>query len=356
MAKDRDQTPPSAAAGAQAASAGAQGGKPGAMTGAVKAALWLLSAEEEVAVGTLKLLTHDEVRRLREAAETIARISPEERVRGHREFKVILEQQPLRLRGSLKYLGRLATQAWGEATAQALLRPPQEPVPPATVLQEADTDTLAASLGEEHPQIIAAVLTTLPAVRASALLERFDEGLRAEVLSRLARLKRVPQSALVRAQQLISNNLPVAEAKDYDVDGVRLAATVLNEVGTEEADRLLTNLATEAETLATSVRSAMFTFEDLSRLDRRGLQALLKDVPADRLLLALKAASDALKGKIFEGLSKRAAEMMQEDLQAMGPTKLSEVEAAQADIVTVALRLRDEGKITIVGAGGGGFV
>lgn len=326
------------------------------MSGALKAALWLLSADEEVAVGTLRLLNADEMRKLKEAADTIQKIKPEELVRVHHEFKVILEQQPLRLRGSVKYLNRLAGIAFGEGAAQAMMRAPEEPMSPAAVLQEADLGTLAATLVEEHPQIIAAVLTTLPATRASTLLSKFEPEVRAEVLSRLARLTRVPQSALVRAQQLLSANLPVVEVKDQPVDGVRLAATVLNEVDGAEADKMLQTLATETEALATSVRAAMFTFDDLARLDRRGLQALLKDVPADRLLLALKAASDTLKAKIFEGLSKRAAEMMQEDLLAMGPTKLTDVEVAQADIVKVALRLRDEGKITIIGSGGGGFV
>jgi flagellar motor switch protein FliG len=322
----------------------------------MKAALWLLSAEEEVAVGTLRLLTPEELRRLKQAAESIQKINPQELVRVHQEFKVILEQQPLRLRGSVNYLNKLAAQAFGEVSAQAMLRTPDEPLSPAAVLQEADVDTLAATLVEEHPQIIAAVLTTLPAARASNLLSKFEESVRAEVLARLARLTRVPQSALIRAQQLLSANLPVVQVKDQPVDGVRLAATVLNEVAQPEADKLLQSMAAETEALATSVRAAMFTFDDLSKLDRRGLQALLKDVPADRLLLALKAASETLKAKIFEGLSKRAAEMMQEDLMAMGPTKLADVEVAQADIVKVAMRLRDEGKITIMGAGGGGFV
>jgi len=326
------------------------------MSGAMKAALWLLSAEEEVAVGTLRLLTPEELRKLKQTAESIQKIDPKELVRVHQEFRVILEQQPLRLRGSVNYLNKLAAQAFGEVSAQAMLRTPEEPMSPAAVLQEADVDTLAATLVEEHPQIIAAVLTTLPAARASSLLSKFEEPVRGEVLARLARLTRVPQSALIRAQQLLSANLPVVQVKDQPVDGVRLAATVLNEVEQTEADKMLQSMAAETEALATSVRAAMFTFDDLSKLDRRGLQALLKDVPADRLLLALKAASDTLKAKIFEGLSKRAAEMMQEDLMAMGPTKLADVELAQADIVKVAMRLRDEGKITIVGAGGGGFV
>jgi flagellar motor switch protein FliG len=326
--------------------------QPLTLRGAVKAALWLLSAEEEVAVSTLQHLNSDEVRRLRHAAETLQKYSPDQLAMVHQEFRTLLEQQPLRVRGSLEYLSKLGVQAWGETKAAALLRPVHEKVPPATMLLEADLDALTLTLVEEHPQIIAAVLTTLTPERASEILGKFPEDLKGEVLTRLARLTRVPQASLARAQQILSAGLPVVETQDYDVDGVRVAATLLNQVATEEADKLLKAVAQEKEELASEVRQAMFTFEDLGKLDRRGVQTLLKDVPADRLLLALKAASDELKQKIFDGLSKRASEMMKEDLNAMGPAKLADVEAAQAEVVAVALKLREEGKITVVGQGG----
>lgn len=334
-------TPPPAAAN-----------QPLTLRGAVKAALWLLSAEEEVAVSTLQHLNSDEVRRLRQAAETLQKYSPDQLAAVHHEFRLLLEQQPLRVRGSLEYLSKLGAQAWGEAKAQALLRPTHEKVPPATMLLEADIDALSLTLIEEHPQIIAAVLTTLTPERASEVMGKFPDAIKSEVLTRLARLKRVPQASLARAQHILSAGLPIVETQDYDVDGVRVAATLLNQIATEDANKLLQAVAQEKEELASEVRQAMFTFEDLSKLDRKGIQTLLKDVPADKLLLALKAATDDLKQKIFDGLSKRASEMMKEDLAAMGPVKLADVEAAQGEVVTVALRLREEGKITVMGQGG----
>lgn len=323
------------------------------LKGAVKAALWLLSSEEETAVSTLQHLTSDEVRRLRLAAETMQKYTPEQLALVHHEFRRLLEQQPLRVRGSVEYLYRLGMQAWGEQKANILLRPVHEAVPPATLLIEADVETLAVALLEEHPQIIAAVLTTLTPVRAMDVLKKFPDAIRIDVLTRLARLKKVPQASLARAQQLLSAGLPVVDAQDYNVDGVRLTATLLNQVGdSEQVESLLKAIAEEKESLATDVRAAMFTFEDIMKLDRRGVQTLLKDVPADRLLLALKAASENMKNKIFEGLSKRAAEMMREDLSVMGPTRLTDVEAAQNEVVAIVLRLRDEGKIAVIGNSG----
>lgn len=322
------------------------------MTGVVKAALWLLSADEETAVATLQLLSPDEVRRLRIAAETLQRVSPQELAKVHSEFKYILEQQPLRLRGSVSYLSRLAAAAYGESTAARLLRLPEEEVPVTTMLDETDGQMLAVALMDEHPQIIAAILSSLAPARASALLKHFEGGLREQVVRRLAQLKVVPHEALERAQKYFAQNLPRLDHDDNAIDGVRVAAKVLNEVGKDEAEKVLIELGGENDPVAVKVRAAMFTFEDLGRLDKRGLQTLLKDVPSDRLLLALKAASDEFKAKIFGGMSMRAAEMMRDDLQAMGPAKVADVEQAQQDVVNIAVRLRDEGKITVMGAGG----
>lgn len=350
QANEKPATPAPSKAAAQAAQA-SEIAKQAALSGAVKAALWLLSADEDVAIGTLQLLTHDEVRRIRQVAETLQRVSPEELARVHHEFKYILEQQPLRLRGSVQYLNRIATKAYGEATASHLLRLPEEQIPAALILGTGDAQLLAMNLREEHPQIIAAVLSSLTPARASALLNQFPLTLRDEVLSRLATLKRVPSESLARAQRHLSETVPVQPRSDSSVDGVRLAATVLNESGNEEAERVLKSLGAQSDALAGQIREAMFVFEDLQRLDKRGVQTLLKEVPSDRLTLALKNATDAFKDQIFAGMSMRAAEMMREEMSLMGPTKIADVQAAQRDIVTIAARLRDEGKITLGGAG-----
>ncbi len=321
----------------------------GNLTGAIKAAVWLLSTDEKSAVDAMALLSSEEVVRLREAVNAMDKVGPEVLSSIHAEFAKLMEERPLRVRGSMSYLQQIATQALGETRAAQLLMP-RDALPPSAILMDADVELLAGLLGEEYPEVIAAVLATLKPQKACAVLLKFPEALRREVVSRVARLHKVPHASLVRAQQVISNGLPMAAGEDYDIDGVRIAATLLNQLEIETAEEILANLG--AETLSSQVRQAMFTFEDLGRLDRRGLQTLLKEVSSDKLLMSLKAASDAVKTKIFEGLSKRAAEMMREDLQMMGPTKLADVEKAQAEIITVALRLRSEGKLTVVGMGG----
>ena len=319
------------------------------LSGAVKAAIWLLSTDEKSAVDALALLSSEEIVRLREAVETMEKVGPEVLAAIHAEFSKLLEEKPLRVRGSMTYLQHLANEALGEARAAQLLMP-RDALPPSAVLMEADVEILATLLSEEYPQVVAAVIATLTPAKACQVLLKLSDPLRREVVARVARLHKVPHASLVRAQQVLSSGLPMAAGEDYDIDGVRIAASLLNQLEAEQAEEILVNLG--AETLATQVRQAMFTFEDLNRLDRRSLQALLKEVSSETLLMSLKAASEAMKTKIFESLSKRAGEMMKEDLQMLGPARLADVEKAQGEIVGVALRLRTEGKITVVGLGG----
>lgn len=319
------------------------------LNGAAKAALWLLSVDEDIAVSALSLLSAEELVRLRKAVESIEKVGPEQLSAIHSEFNRLLEEQPLRVRGNLDYLKQLTAKALGETRA-AQLMPAREPLPPSAMLMEADPERLAMLLKQEHPQVIAAVMTTLSAKRACDVMMLFEEELRKDVVARLAKLTKVPQASLARAQQVLSAGLPAEGGQEYTVDGVRLAASLLNQMQTETVDGILADFKTPE--LADDVRQAMFTYEDLGRLDKRGMQSLLKEVPSDQLILSLKGAPDTLKEKIFDSLSKRAADMMREDLQLMGPVRLAEVEKAQEAIVAIALRLRSEGKITVMGQGG----
>lgn len=319
------------------------------LSGPMKAALWLLSVDEALAVGTMGLLSTDEVVKLRRTVDNIKKVSPDELTQIHAEFARLLEEQPLRLHGSVEYLTRLASQAYGDVRARVLMAP-HDKLPASAMLMQTEVEVLASVLQEEHPQIIAAVLATLTPQRASEVLLHLPEANRQDIVVRVARLSKMPHASLTRAQEVLSAGLPVKGTEDYEVDGVRVAATMLNQLQVETAENILESLG--SETLSAEVRQAMFTFEDLLKLDKRGMQALLKEANGEQLLLALKAASDELREKIFASLSKRAAEMMREDLEVMGPARLADVEKAQMEIVTVALKLRSEGKINVVGAGG----
>ena len=323
------------------------------LDGPMKATLWLLSVDEPLAVGTLALLSHEEVSLVRKTVEEITRVTPEQLSRVHGDFSRLLEEQPLRLNGSLEYLTKLAVQAYGDTKARVMLSRTNS-LPAADMLMQTETPIVAAVLGEEHPQVVAAVLASLTPKRASEVLLHLEQDLRREVVGRVARMNKMPHESLTRAQEVLSESLPMVSDADYAVDGVRLAATMLNQLQQESSEKILASMSSEA--LATQVRQAMFTFEDLTKLDRRGMQALLKEANSEQLLMSLKAASEELREKVFQALSMRAAEMMREDLQVMGPARLTDVEKAQMDVVNVALKLQEEGKLNIVGQGGGAFV
>ena len=137
---------------------------------------------------------------------------------------------------------------------------------------------------------------------------------------------------------------------------MRAAATILNQIDTEMADEILEGVGDDESDLAGEIRRAMFTFEDLLSLDQRGFQVLLKEIPSDQLLIALKTASEELKEKLFGSLSKRAGAMLMDDLEVMGPVRLADVEESQQTIVSAALQLQAEGKLSIAGHGGDDYV
>jgi len=332
------------------------------LLGPVKAALWVLSVDEKLAVDILRHLDDAEIAQLADTARALGRTTPEQLAGIHIEFRKILELQPLHLKGSMEYLGRLAHEALGENKAAQFFTSEDSPefegrgASSTSVLNDADLDVLASLRGREHPQIIAAVLANLDEKRSSAVLGRLREEQTTDVLYRIANMKEVPAEALSTAEKILSAGLPEKATSEAEIDGVRVAAMLLNQIDTEAAANILDTIASESDDLATEIRRAMFTFEDLRAVDRRAFQTLLKEVQSDQLLLALKTASEELQEKIFSSLSKRAAAMLKDDLEVMGPARLSDVESAQQQIVSVALQLQSEGRITIAGQGSDEYV
>ena len=344
-----EQTAKAAAKPAKKAGEGSRADAP-AGAGAVKAALWVLSADEELAVDTLANLDEGEIRRLHDVVQRLGETTSEQLDAIHQEFRTQLKPGLLHLRGSQSYLTRLATRALGEERATRLLTTRPERTDPSESLGRADLDVLTPVLAAEHPQVIAAVLTSLDSHRSAEILPRLPEAIRGEVVRRMAQLVRVPRSALAEVERVLAAGLPVDADGDADVDGVRQAALILNQLEGPVADSVLAGL--KDEELMGTLRRAMFTFDDLVSLDKRAFQVLLKEVPSEQLLTALKTASEKMREQVFASLSKRAAEMLKDDLEVMGPVRLADVEQAQQAIVDQALRLRNEGKLAIGGGGG----
>ena len=214
---------------------------------------------------------------------------------------------------------------------------------------------VADMLRSEHPQISAIVLSYLDSDQAAAVLAALNENTRADILMRIATLDGVHPSAMEELDQVLekqfSGNGAGKSAGGFG--GPKVAAGILNLIGATQEGLIMGQISKVDEPLSQKLQDLMFVFGDLLECDDRGLQELLRDIPGDKLIIALKAADEKLKEKFFKNMSERAAQMMKDDLEARGPVRLSEVEAAQKEILIIARRLGEEGKLQLGGKGGG---
>jgi flagellar motor switch protein FliG len=326
------------------------------LSGPAKAALWLLSIEEDSAVEILSHLEEDDVRRVRDAARALGHITPAQLAAIHEEFYRRASQSAVHIRGSVAYLTRLTSRAFGKERTTDLFSRQEEPRREGAKLDTADVDVLASLLAKEHPQVVAAVIAHLSPARSVEIAKRLSEDLRQDVVARIAQMGEVPQAALARVESILAAGLPMTADGESKIDGVRMAALLLNQLDHDDAEAMLTAIGDENVDVASSIRHAMFRFEDLVSLDRRGFQTLLKEIQADQLILALRMSSNEIKSKVFSCLSKRAAEMLKEDLEIMGPVRVADVEQAQQAIVDIAMQLRSYGRLAIAGQGGDEYV
>jgi flagellar motor switch protein FliG len=212
-------------------------------------------------------------------------------------------------------------------------------------------------LRNEHPQIIAIVLSYLDADMAAGVLTQLAENCRAEVLMRIATLDGVPPNALNELDQVLEKQFAGngAGKTSGGFGGPKVAAEILNLVGGAQ-ESLMTQIAKVDEPLSVKLLDLMFVFEDLLEVDDRGMQELLREIPGDKLIIALKAADEKLKEKFFKNMSERAATMMKDDLEARGPVRLSEVESAQKEILVITRKMVEDGRVQLGGKGGEAYV
>jgi flagellar motor switch protein FliG len=212
---------------------------------------------------------------------------------------------------------------------------------------------VASLLESEHPQTVALILSTQKPDHTARILSGIPDRLRAEVMYRIARIDKVSPDVISQIEDALQHEIGVVVSKEQrQVGGLDKVVEILGKMD-KGADRTILEKIEETDSeMAEEIRKRMFTFEDLGVLDGRALQTILREVNNDQLTLALKTASDAVKNKIFANVSSRAAEMIREDMEAMGPVRLSEVETMQQTIVKIALKLEEEGRIVIPGRGG----
>ena len=215
-----------------------------------------------------------------------------------------------------------------------------------------DPRSVADIIRNEHPQIQAIVIAYLDADQSAEILGYFPEKVRLDVMLRVASLDTVQPSALQELNDILEKQFSGnAGSQTKQMGGYKVAAEIVNNLDSSLGSELLDSIKEVDEDLGTQIQDLMFVFENLKDVDDRGIQALLREVSSDVLILALKGADDILKEKIFANMSKRAAELLRDDLEAKGPVKLSEVETAQKEILTIARRMADAGEINLGGGG-----
>jgi flagellar motor switch protein FliG len=327
--------------------------------GLESAAILLMSLGEEEAAEVFKHLAPKEVQRL---GETIARMKSVTRERVDEvlvDFEKVAASEHMLVADSNEYVKSVLRKALGDEKANLLIDRILQgsDVTGIESLKWMDPTSVAELLRNEHPQIVAAILVHLEFDQASDVLKLFTERQRNEVMVRIATLDGIQPLALRDLNEVMSKVLAGGDrSRKSSLGGVKTAAEILNMLGSAVETSVLDFVREADSDLAQKIMDNMFTFDDVDKIDDKGIQALMKEVQSESLVIALKGATPALREKIFKNMSSRAAETLKEDLDSRGPVRLSEVEAEQKEMLKIVRRLVDEGQIVLAGGGDEQFV
>jgi flagellar motor switch protein FliG len=323
------------------------------------AAILLMSLGEEDAAEVFKHLSPKEVQRL---GETIAKMKAVTRERFEGVIHNFIERakaEHMLVPDNDEYVKAVLRKALGEEKANLLIdRIIQgSDVTGIESLKWMDSQSVAELLRNEHPQIIAAILVHLEFDQASDILKLFTERQRNEVMVRMATLDGIQPAALKDLNEVLGHVLSGGErSRKSALGGVKTTAEILNLLGSSVESSVLDYIRETDPDLAQKIMDNMFTFDDLLKIDDKGIQTLLKEVQSEQLVISMKGATPELREKIFKNMSSRAAEALREDLESRGPVRLSEVESEQKELVKVVRRLADEGQIVMGGSSDDEFV
>ncbi len=329
--------------------------KPDEISGKQRAAILLMSLGEQDAANLLKQLDAREVQRLGVAMAELKEVSREQMTSVLDNFIGVVDGKSNVASGSQDYVRRVLTQAVGKQKTDLLLDRVStgQTGQGIEALKWMDAKAVAQIISGEHPQIAAIVLSHLDAEQSASILPLLTEEMRTEVLMRIATLNEVPQTALTELDQLVEKQANVAPpAPLRRIGGARTVANILNAMEREKSGEELGKIEKADTEMHQQIKDLLFIFDNLLDVDDRGIQALLREVGSDTLAVALRGAEPEVQEKILKNMSKRAAEILKDDMEARGPVKLVEVEAAQKEIVVIAQRLAEEGTINLGGKGG----
>lgn len=323
--------------------------------GVMRSAVLMLALGEDEAAEVMKYLSPKEVQKLGAAMATLKSVGVDQVESALNEFMLEAEQSSSFGLDSDEYIRSVLTKALGDDKASSLINRILQSSDASGIesLKWMDAQSVADLIKNEHPQIVATILVHLEADQAAEVVGHFTERLRQDVMLRIATLDGVKPIALRELNDVMGKLLTGNEnIKKQNMGGIKVAAEIMNYMGGEKEASLMEGLKSYDEEMAQKIMDEMFVFDNIMDVDDKGIQALLREVQSETLIIALKGTSEEMREKIFKNMSSRAAEMMKEDLESKGPVKLSEVESQQKQILQIVRRLVDEGQIMLAGKGG----
>lgn len=322
-----------------------------AMNGYEKAAIFLSSVGEDVAAQILKDLAPQDIGK-------ISSYMAKSKKKDNNKLESVLTEIMEKVKGGEigiggeDYVKKLLTKGLGGDDADKIMEMVSKESPLES-LKWVNPRTLSSFLISEHPQTIALILCLMESEQAAEVMTALPEHIRGDVAMRVASTERIPDSALEEIEAVLKVQMDMGKSRTgKSFEGTKVIAEILNRCERSTEQGILEKIEGQNETLAESIRELMLVFDDLEKIDDRGIQLILKELSSDDLSLALKTASDAFKQKIFKNMSQRAVQILKEEMETRGPVKVSDVETAQQNIVRVARKLDEEGKIVIAGRGG----
>ncbi len=325
-----------------------------AMNGIDKVAVLLMTVGEQAASEVMKNLDAREIRRIGARMAALSNISAEQRQDVYEEFTALSEEGDVTIEGK-DYLSGVLSKALGDHKAKEIMKSlAGKSDDNIELLKWIDPRAIGAYMKGEHPQTIAAFLVNMESEQASEVLSLLPDHLKGDVMYRMATMEDLSTDALKELGLVLRDELKSVGAKSArPLGGPQSVADVINLLDKTSEATVMESIAEYNGEMVDKIRDLMFIFDDLSGMDDRSVQELLKDVSKDDLTLALRTSSDALRALFFRNMSSRAAVMFKEDMEARGPAKVSEIEKAQRDILKVAKRLEEEGRISMGEKGGG---
>jgi len=323
-------------------------------SGTERAAILLLTLGEQEAAQVLKHMGAKEVQRIGAAMAKLANVSREEVQGVITNFTSSVESETSVGVGTDEFLRRVLVDALGQDKAASIIDRINigRSTKGLEALKWMDARAVAELIRLEHPQIIAIVLAYLDADQSAEVLTHLPANMRSDVIMRIATLDGVQPSAINELDDIMEKQFAgKSSGKTSVMGGAKAAANIINLLETSQESLIMEQITKSDQALGARIQDLIFVFDNLNEIDDRSMQELMRQVPSDRLLLALKGADEPLKEKIFKNMSQRASEMLKDDLEAKGPVRISEVEGAQREILQIARKLADSGAIALAGKG-----